>query len=53
MKNKKNVQAEISRRLKAFYDSVQEEEIPERFLNLLEKLDHAEMKAGQSTGKSE
>lgn len=36
---------EISRKLKALYDSVQEEEIPGRFLDLLEKLDAAEQSA--------
>lgn len=35
-------QAEISRRLKMFYDSVQDEQIPDKFLDLLEKLDQAE-----------
>ena len=29
-------------RLRQYYDSVQEQEIPKRFLDLLEKLDEAE-----------
>jgi len=37
--------AEIGRRLRAFYRSVEVEPIPERFLDLLEKLDEAEKKA--------
>jgi len=37
----------ISRRLKAYYDSVQEQAIPDRFLDLLEQLDNAERKASQ------
>ncbi|WP_246739703.1 NepR family anti-sigma factor [Martelella sp. HB161492] len=32
----------ISRRLKALYSSIEQEEIPDRFLDLLEKLDAAE-----------
>jgi hypothetical protein len=34
--------ASISRKLREFYDAVQEEGIPDRFLDLLEKLDEAE-----------
>ena len=37
--------AEIGRKLRAFYRSVEVEPIPDRFLNLLEKLDEAERKA--------
>lgn len=33
---------QISRKLRQFYDSVQDEEIPERLLDLLGKLDAAE-----------
>lgn len=33
---------EIPRRLKDYYDSIQEETIPDRFLDLLEKLAEAE-----------
>jgi len=40
--------ASISRKLKEFYDAVQEEGIPDRFLDLLERLEQAEnaQKAG-------
>ncbi|MCB1477901.1 MAG: NepR family anti-sigma factor [Tepidamorphaceae bacterium] len=41
---------EITRRLKAYYASVEEEPIPERFIELLEKLDEAEK--AQSPGGS-
>jgi hypothetical protein len=34
--------ASISRKLREFYDAVQEEGIPDRFMDLLEKLDEAE-----------
>ena len=34
--------ASISRKLKEFYDAVQEEGIPDRFLDLLERLEEAE-----------
>ncbi|MCB5203691.1 hypothetical protein LH464_14525 [Neorhizobium sp. T786] len=34
--------ASISRKLRDFYDAVQEEGIPDRFLDLLEKLEEAE-----------
>lgn len=34
--------AEIPKKLKAYYDSLQDEAIPDRFLDLLEKLDRAE-----------
>lgn len=37
--------AQISEKLREFYQSVQEEPIPDRFLDLLEKLDEAEEKA--------
>jgi hypothetical protein len=37
--------ASISRKLREFYDAVQEEGIPDRFLDLLERLDHAERNA--------
>ena len=36
--------AEIGRKLRAFYRSVEVEPIPDRFLDLLEKLDEAERK---------
>ncbi len=34
--------SEISKRLRALYDSVQTEPIPDRFLDLLEKLDEVD-----------
>lgn len=37
-----NPNAQIATKLRAFYLSVQEEAIPERFLDLLEKLDAVE-----------
>ncbi|MDE1157618.1 MAG: NepR family anti-sigma factor [Neorhizobium sp.] len=37
--------ASISRKLRDFYDAVQEEGIPDRFLDLLERLDEAEKNA--------
>ncbi|GGA96152.1 hypothetical protein GCM10011491_25670 [Brucella endophytica] len=41
--------SEIGSKLKALYTSIQEETIPERFLDLLEKLDQAER--GQSVSQ--
>lgn len=40
----------ISARLRQFYNSVQEEGIPDRFLQLLEKLDEAEKRASGEGG---
>lgn len=40
--------SEIPKKLKAYYDSLQEEAIPDRFLDLLEKLDRAEQAAMQA-----
>ncbi|WP_425373626.1 NepR family anti-sigma factor [Notoacmeibacter ruber] len=40
--------SEISRKLRLLYDTVQEEDIPDKFLDLLEKLDQAEQ-ASRST----
>ena len=37
---------QISEKLRQFYTSVEEQEIPDRFLDLLEKLDQAENAAG-------
>jgi hypothetical protein len=37
--------ASISRKLREFYDAVQEEGIPDRFLDLLERLEQAERNA--------
>lgn len=42
---------EISRRLKAMYRAMESEDIPERFLILLEKLERAER--AQSGGQSD
>ncbi|WP_412057300.1 NepR family anti-sigma factor [Bartonella sp. DGB2] len=42
-------QSEIAEKLKQFYTGIQEEEIPERFLDLLEKLDQAEEAAEESS----
>jgi hypothetical protein len=38
----------ISRKLRELYDNVQDEGIPDKFLDLLEKLDEAERKVGAS-----
>ena len=38
---------QISRKLRQFYDGVREQEIPDRFLDLLEMLDEAERKSEQ------
>jgi hypothetical protein len=54
MPNRKTPEAEISRRLKSFYESVQEEKIPDKFLDLLEQLDAAEeASAGKGQGARE
>ena len=37
--------ASISRKLREFYNAVQEEGIPDRFLDLLERLEQAEKNA--------
>lgn len=42
--------SEIGSKLKAFYSAVQEEPIPEKFLDLLEKLDASERKSNKSLG---
>lgn len=42
---------EISKKLRALYDSVQEEAIPDHLLDLLDKLDHAEQANAQSKRK--
>ncbi|MCX8996910.1 hypothetical protein NOF55_07310 [Rhizobiaceae bacterium BDR2-2] len=36
--------ASISRKLRDYYGAIQEERIPDRFLDLLERLDQAERK---------
>jgi len=40
--------SEIGLKLKALYSSLQEEPIPEKFLDLLEKLDASERKSNKS-----
>lgn len=45
----RNAESEIGLKLRALYASVQEEEIPARFLDLLEKLDEAERNHAQSS----
>ncbi|MGE0585973.1 MAG: NepR family anti-sigma factor [Flavobacteriaceae bacterium] len=42
----------ISRKLQALYSSLEQEEIPPRFLDLLEKLDEAEQASGASGSRS-
>jgi hypothetical protein len=42
--------AVISRKLRELYDAVQDEGIPDKFLDLLEKLDEAEANAKASRG---
>ena len=44
------VEDAISRRLRDFYDSVAEEPIPDRFIDLLEKLDEAERQSKTDRG---
>jgi len=43
----RNAETEIGLKLRALYASVQEEEIPARFLDLLERLDEAERNHAQ------
>jgi hypothetical protein len=45
--------AEIPKKLKAYYDSLQDEEIPDRFLDLLERLDQAEQAATRADAVKE
>ena len=45
--------AEIPKRLREYYDSLQEEAIPDRFLDLLEKLDLAEQAAKRTDAVEE
>lgn len=42
---------QISRKLRELYDTVQDESIPDRFLDLLEKLDEAEQAARSPEAK--
>lgn len=41
----------LTRRLREYYDSIEDEGIPDRFLDLLEKLDDAEKKAREAGPK--
>ena len=43
--------AQITQKLRDLYESVEEEGIPDRFLELLEKLDRAEKAAKSADGK--
>jgi len=43
--------ASISRKLREFYDAVQEEGIPDRFMDLLERLEEAEKNAKSVNSK--
>lgn len=45
--------ARISQKLKALYNSVQDEAIPDRFLDLLERLDAADKAAEKNDGHPE
>lgn len=45
----RTAESEIGLKLRALYASVQEEEIPARFLELLEKLDQAERNHAQTS----
>jgi hypothetical protein len=44
---------EIPRKLKEYYDSLQQEAIPDRFMDLLERLDMAERAALESATAKE
>ncbi|WP_176526778.1 NepR family anti-sigma factor [Rhizobium subbaraonis] len=44
-------EAQIAQKLRSFYTSVQEEPIPQQFLDLLEKLDLAEQRSTQVGGE--
>ncbi|PSM16492.1 NepR family anti-sigma factor [Nitratireductor alexandrii] len=43
----------ISMKLRELYDSIKEEAIPDRFLDLLEKLDEAEKSASAPKGRKD
>ncbi|MDM9626000.1 NepR family anti-sigma factor [Rhizobium sp. S152] len=43
--------SQIGVKLRSLYSAVQEEAIPDRFLDLLEKLDQAELVASAKTAK--
>lgn len=44
--------ASISSKLREFYDAVQDEGIPDRFLDLLERLDQAEQNAKKANAEN-
>ena len=44
---------EIPKKLREYYDQLQEEQIPDRFLDLLEKLDEAERAAAARSAVKE
>lgn len=46
-----DINSQISGKLRELYDSVREEAIPDRFLDLLEKLDEAEQKSKPAVKK--
>lgn len=46
-------QETITQKLREYYDSVEDEGIPDRFLDLLEKLDEAEKKAQKNAGEAD
>ena len=53
MNGSEDPNAQIARKLRSFYLSVQEESVPQRFVELLEKLDaaeqqHSSLRAGAS-----
>lgn len=52
-KNARNagVDSAISSKLRSFYDGIAEETIPDRFIELLEKLDEAEKAAQAADGR--
>ncbi|WP_417679795.1 NepR family anti-sigma factor [Roseibium sp.] len=45
-------QETITLKLREYYDAVEDEGIPDRFLDLLEKLDEAEKKAEKDVGEA-
>jgi hypothetical protein len=49
--SRKQPTSNISEKLRSFYDSVREETIPDKFLDLLEKLDEVEHAATGSRKK--
>lgn len=45
--------SQIGSRLRALYRSVEEEPVPDRFLDLLEQLDRAEMRSRPGKGEAD